>query len=344
MTSALIDSLRKGNRLALSRILSQVENRTEAGSAALEELFLETGNAQKIGITGPPGSGKSTLVNTLARELRERQPDKKVAIIAVDPSSPFTGGAVLGDRVRMLDLEADKQIFIRSMASRGALGGLAEQTEALSQVFDAAGYDFILIETVGAGQSEVDVVNLAHTTIVVDTPGTGDDIQSIKAGILEIADILVVNKADRPGADQSVSHLRNMLELGYARSLNNGKHHLQNFEEIPEDETTSTDWKPPIFKTIACEYHGIEELTDAILTHASYLRQSGQWHAKDRAAIKANIRHLLTASLLNEFNQKVPVELLDSLIEKAQKRLISPNEAVRQLLAYNRINSLESSE
>lgn len=342
MTSDFIDSLRKGNRLALSRILSQVEDGTNSGKAALEELFLQTGAAQKIGVTGPPGSGKSTLVNALVRELRKRQPDQKVAIIAVDPSSPFTGGALLGDRVRMLNLQDDKQIFIRSMASRGALGGLAEQTEALSQVFDAAGYGFILIETVGAGQSEVDVVNLAHTTIVVDTPGMGDDIQSIKAGILEIADILVVNKADRPGADQSASHLRNMVEMGYSKAIT--RHHLEDSLNSPGKVSQPQNWVPPVLKTVASQFEGIEQLTDAVLSHADYLRQSGQWHAKDRAAIRANIRRQLIVELLNDFRQNVPAKVVDSLVEQAQNRLISPNEAVRELLAYNRINTLKSSE
>src|SRR5574340_933190 len=208
-----IDALLKGDRLALARLLTQVENATTEGKAALREIFPRTGHAHLVGVTGAPGTGKSSLVNRLTLELRSRA--KRVAIVAVDPTSPFTGGAVLGDRIRMKDLSADPDVFIRSMASRGALGGLARATSGLVQIFDAAGYDLIIVETVGAGQSEVDVARLAHTTVVVEAPGLGDDIQAIKAGILEIADILVVNKADRPGAENTVKALRSTLELAH---------------------------------------------------------------------------------------------------------------------------------
>ena len=203
-----------GDRLALSRLLTQVENDAPEGRAALIELFPHTGKAHLIGVTGAPGTGKSSLVNQLALYYRKTE-NKRVAILAVDPSSPFTGGAVLGDRVRMRDLAGDSGVFIRSMATRGSLGGLAQSTANMAQVFDAAGFDVIIIETVGAGQSEVDVARLAHTTLVVEAPGLGDDIQAIKAGILEIADILVVNKADRPGVENTEKALRSMLELAH---------------------------------------------------------------------------------------------------------------------------------
>ncbi|NIR95546.1 MAG: methylmalonyl Co-A mutase-associated GTPase MeaB, partial [Gammaproteobacteria bacterium] len=193
-----IQPILKGDRLALSRLLSQIENDTQTGQEALAELFLHGGKAQLIGITGAPGTGKSSLVNQIAYHYRHPENGRdpvRVAVVAVDPSSPFSGGAVLGDRIRMNALTGDKDVFIRSMASRGSLGGLARTTAGVVQAFDAAGYQIILIETVGAGQAEVDIARLAHTTIVVEAPGLGDDIQAIKAGILEIADILVVNKA-----------------------------------------------------------------------------------------------------------------------------------------------------
>src|SRR3990172_7974301 len=208
----LVKALLNGDRLALSRLLSQVENDTKEGRKALEALFVHTGRAHLIGVTGAPGVGKSSLVNQLVQHLRKNS-EKKIAIIAVDPTSPFSGGALLGDRVRMRDLSGDEGVFIRSMASRGSLGGLARTTASLVHVLDAAGYDPVLIETVGAGQDEVDIARLAHTTVVVEAPGLGDDIQANKAGILEIADVLVVNKADRPGADNTEKALRAMLEL-----------------------------------------------------------------------------------------------------------------------------------
>ena len=211
---SLTEAILEGNRLALARVLTQVENNSPEGRRILTELFPHTGRAHLVGVTGAPGTGKSSLVNQLALHYR-RNEDKRIAIIAVDPSSPFTGGAVLGDRVRMRDLSGDTGIFIRSMASRGSVGGIAQATASLSQVFDAAGFDIVMIETVGAGQSEVDVARLAHTTIVVEAPGMGDDIQAIKAGILEIADILVINKADLAGVEKTERALSSTLELAH---------------------------------------------------------------------------------------------------------------------------------
>jgi LAO/AO transport system kinase len=214
---SLAESVLAGEPLALARLLTRVENDLPEGRRALDELFPHAGKAHLIGVTGGSGTGKSSLVNRLALHYRHPpsgQP-RRVAIVAVDPSSPFTGGALLGDRVRMGDLSGDPGVFIRSMASRGSLGGLAQATAAVAQVFDAAGFDPVLIETVGAGQAEVEIARLAHTTLVVEAPGLGDDIQAIKAGILEIADILVVNKADLPGADKTERALKGMLGLAH---------------------------------------------------------------------------------------------------------------------------------
>src|SRR5512138_3809286 len=254
---SLTESILEGNRLALARLLTQVENDSLEGRIALAALFPHTGKAHLIGVTGAPGTGKSSLVNQLALHYRKNE-HKKIAIIAVDPSSPFTGGAVLGDRVRMRDLAGDSGIFIRSMASRGSVGGIAQTTAAIAQVFDAAGFDIIIIETVGAGQSEVDVARLAHTTIVVEAPGLGDDIQAIKAGILEIADILVVNKADRPGVENTERALRTSLELAHP-TKRVFRHHGQT-TSIDAPEADPNIWIPPINKTISTDGKGIPEL------------------------------------------------------------------------------------
>src|SRR5512142_282437 len=219
----LTEFVLNGDRLALARLLTQVENFTPDGRVALEALFPHSGKAHLVGVTGAPGTGKSSLVNRLAVFFRSQ--NERVAVVAVDPSSPFSGGAVLGDRIRMRDLSGDPGVFIRSMATRGNLGGLATTTSDVVRVLDAAGFDLILIETVGAGQSEVDIARTAHTTLVIEAPGLGDDVQAIKAGILEIADILVINKADRPGVENTARALRAMLDLGHRieRVLHHGR-------------------------------------------------------------------------------------------------------------------------
>jgi LAO/AO transport system kinase len=330
---SLTQSILEGNRLALARLLTQAENDAQEGRAALTELFQHTGKAHLIGVTGAPGTGKSSLVNQLALHYRKNA-DKKVAIVAVDPSSPFTGGAVLGDRVRMRDLSGDPGVFIRSMASRGSLGGIAQKTASLVQIFDAAGYEIIIIETVGAGQSEVDVARLAHTTLVVEAPGLGDEIQAIKAGILEIADVLVINKADRPGVENTERALRSTLELAHP-TKRVFRHHGKDMS-IPAPITDPTIWVPPVIKTIATEGKGIDELAAAIAKHVEHLQQSGDWAARDRARLESEMEMLLQEALMDRFLENIRQQKYEEMLEKVVNRDISPYEAVTALLNGNR--------
>jgi LAO/AO transport system kinase len=325
-------SVINGDRLALARLLTQVENNAPDGRTALIELFPHTGKAHLIGVTGAPGTGKSSLVNQLALHYRKVE-NKKIAIVAVDPSSPFTGGAVLGDRVRMRDLTGDANVFIRSMASRGSLGGLAQSTANMAQVFDAAGFDIVIIETVGAGQSEVDVARLAHTTLVVEAPGLGDDIQAIKAGILEIADILVVNKADRPGVENTEKALKSMLDLAHPTERVFQHHGSTMRVAAPAQPASSAPmWIPPILRTVSTEGKGIMELADAIARHVVHLRQSGDWAVRERARLEVELDALVRESLMNRFRELVPEEMIEDVLEKVVQRNISPWEAVKILM------------
>ncbi len=336
-------SIRQGDRLALSRALTVVENNSAESTYLLSHLFPFTGSAHLIGVTGSPGTGKSTLVNQLAKHFRTENNSKaapKTAIIAVDPSSPFTGGALLGDRIRMGDLSGDRGIFIRSMASRGALGGLAHQTAAFVSVLDAAGFDLIIIETVGAGQAEVDIASLAHTVLVVEAPGLGDDIQAFKAGILEIGDIIVVNKADRPGADQTSRALRVMLEMSYG--LQNprgfkGKHQIDTTIKAPSEPAPHDDkiWQRPLHKTIATEGVGIDALVADIYRHKDYLHKTGLWQQKESNRLLADLDALIQERLIQNWKNNLDKNLLDSVLLDIIQRKYSPIEAVDFLFQHH---------
>lgn len=314
----IVEKILKGDRLALARLLTRVENDEPAGREALDELFPHTGKAHLVGITGSPGTGKSSLANQLAKLIRkgsETHKIKKVAVVAIDPTSPFTGGAILGDRVRMRDLHGDDGIFIRSMASRGALGGIARATAAVVQVLDAAGYEMILIETVGAGQAEVEIARLAHTTIVVEAPGLGDEIQAIKAGILEIADILVVNKSDLPGAENAERALKVSLELSQPRRHSKGEY-----------------WQVPVIKTQSLLGEGIQGVVDAIQKHAEFLHSSGEWIKRDQERLQSELEMLVQIVLMDAWRQKIDPAKLDAILKKISNRSLSPYQAVKELV------------
>lgn len=336
---SLSRELLHGSRLALARLLTQVENDTLEGRTALIELFPHTGRAHLVGVTGAPGTGKSSLVNQLARFYRN--PPKgvekvKIGIVAVDPSSPFSGGAILGDRVRMRDLSGDPGVYIRSMASRGALGGIAASTAGVVQALDAAGYELILIETVGAGQDEVEIARLAHTTIVVEAPGLGDDIQAIKAGILEIADILVVNKADRPGVENTERGLKNMLQLAHPTSKIAGVGKTGHEAMTASDEgivlTQERIWSPPIIRTVATEGEGIEKLANEIQRHREYMKASGTWVQREQMRLQAEMDTLLNATVVSRWRAAMDAQIYQETLRQVLERQISPREAVLKLV------------
>jgi LAO/AO transport system kinase len=291
-----------------------IENESPQARRYLAELHQHAGNAHIVGVTGAPGAGKSTLVTHIVRELRRR--DRKVGVVAVDPTSPFTGGAILGDRIRMMELAGDPNVFIRSMASRGSLGGLSASTRDVVRAMDAAGYNPIIIETVGTGQAEVEVMRAAQTVLVVSAPGMGDEVQAIKAGILEIADIFVVSKADKPGADQTVAELAMLLSLDPNRRLH---------------DKSKPYWRIPVLKTSAIKDQGITQLVDAIEQHREYLVESGMLAHRAQRQVRSEVEALVVHAVMNALREELTEDEWQKLLEDITTRERDPYSVAGEL-------------
>lgn len=301
------ESLFAGDRVAIARAISAVENERDGARDLLRRIFVRTGRAYRIGITGPPGAGKSSLTNKLARAYRAA--GQAVGIIAVDPTSPFTGGALLGDRVRMSDVELDDGVFIRSMASRGSLGGLSKKAVEAADVLDAAGKDIVIMETVGVGQSELDIAGAADTTVVVLVPESGDSIQAMKAGLMEIADFFVLNKSDRAGADQAVMAIQMILHFREA-----------------------APWAPAVLKTVASEGTGIDDVVAEIARHRTHLERSGELQARRRKRLEQRIGELVSDRLRIDFWTAERRATLASRLESVLRLDMSPYDLAEELI------------
>jgi LAO/AO transport system kinase len=310
----LAERLLSGDRRALARMVTLIENESPQARRYLAELHQHAGNAHIVGVTGAPGAGKSTLVTRIVRELRRR--DRKVGVVAVDPTSPFTGGAILGDRIRMMELAGDPNVFIRSMASRGSLGGLSASTRDVVRAMDAAGYNPIIIETVGTGQAEVEVMRAAQTVLVVSAPGMGDEVQAIKAGILEIADIFVVSKADKPGADQTVAELAMLLSLDPNRRLH---------------DKSKPYWRIPVLKTSAIKDQGITQLVDAIEQHREYLVESGMLAHRAQRQVRSEVEALVVHAVMNALRGDLTEDEWQKLLEDITTRERDPYSVAGEL-------------
>ena len=312
----LLEKFWAGEFRALARLISNLENEMGDRNELMCQLYPRTGRAYILGVTGSPGTGKSSLVDCLTTSLRKRS--QKVAIVAVDPTSPFTGGALLGDRIRMQEHAVDQGVFIRSMATRGSLGGLAHTTKEVIKAIDAFGFEWIIVETVGVGQAELDIMNVADTTVVVLTPGAGDAIQTIKAGIMEIADVFAVNKSDLPGADKVALEVEMMLDLQSDRMA----------------------WRPPVMQTSVMNRSGMEDLLNAIEKHRSYLMEKGKFQEKRQSRLRAETLEILDHQWRQLVHQEIKLsEKVNKLLESAEYGESDPYTAASSILDHVVANS-----